>query len=82
MIAATLAQAALAEASICRPSSFSPPNIDAVRYLNLEAHEVRNFTKTSLPPGTIDGAVYTVDFCNVTVSYEHSGWHDTVSVAV
>ncbi|PPJ59631.1 hypothetical protein CBER1_01228 [Cercospora berteroae] len=82
MIAATLTQAALAEVSICRPSSFHPPNIDGVRYLNLQAQEVRNFTRTSLPPGTVDGATYTVDFCNVTVSYEHPGWHDEVSVTV
>ncbi|KAF2170961.1 hypothetical protein M409DRAFT_51201 [Zasmidium cellare ATCC 36951] len=68
--------------SNCQPSTFEPPDIDGVQYLAIHANAELAFTAMSLPPATLDGASYTIDFCNVTVTYTHPGWNDTINVSV
>ncbi|KAK6213457.1 tannase and feruloyl esterase [Colletotrichum tabaci] len=68
----------------CSPAGLSFPDITGVRILSIEAFEQRNYTyipgpfAAGLPgpPTPIPG----LDFCNVTVTYTHPGWHDTVNV--
>lgn len=68
----------------CRPEGFHSPTIKGVQVLNIEANEVHNYTSFSLAPGTspASGKIYTIDFCNVTLTYEHPDWNDEIHVNV
>jgi hypothetical protein len=41
-----------------------------------------NYTYISIAPGSSGGESFTIDFCNVTVTYGHTGWNDTINVHV
>lgn len=66
----------------CSPKAFHGPTIHGVNVLDIRANEVTNYTRVSLPPGTTDSNTYTINFCNVTFTYEHSGWNDSINVNV
>lgn len=65
-----------ARADNCSPSYISSaihiPNNGSVE--NLSANPVTNYTYT--------GIAQSLDFCNVTVTYTHSGWNDTIHITV
>lgn len=69
-------------ASNCTSESLHAPSIYGVKVLDIAANEVHNYTEFSLPPGTIDLKRYTIDFCNITLTYEHPGWADQVAVNI
>ncbi|KAM0716839.1 hypothetical protein Q7P37_006691 [Cladosporium fusiforme] len=73
---------ALYNASACDASTFSFPDILGAKLFDLTAHVVRNYTATSLLPGTDIAESYTIDFCNVTVTYSHTGWNDTINASI
>lgn len=68
----------------CQPENFHPPAVKGLQILNIDANEVDNHTRFSLAPGTspADGKLYTINFCNITVTYEHPGWNDEVHVNI
>jgi hypothetical protein len=66
----------------CTPSTFSFPHILGAKLVNVAADEVRNYTTTSLLPGTDVPSKGAIEFCNVTVTYEHTGWDDSINVSL
>jgi hypothetical protein len=66
----------------CTPSTFSFPQILGAELANVAADEVRNYTLSSLLPGTDVPSREAVDFCNVTVTYGHTGWNDSINVSL
>lgn len=66
----------------CSPSSFNFPDINGTAPISITAVPTYNYTATSLPPGSIDSARYTISFCNVSVTYTHTGADDTINVQV
>lgn len=67
---------------ICSASSFKFPDIDGTAPISITAVPTYNYSASSLPPGSIDLAVYTISFCNVSVTYTHLGTNDAVNVQV
>lgn len=66
----------------CNASTFSFPSILGAELIDLTANTVHNFSRNALLPGTDLAERQTVSFCNVTVSYSHIGWGDTINVSV
>jgi hypothetical protein len=66
----------------CTPSTFSFPRILGAELVNVAADEVRNYTTSSMLPGTDVPTTNAVDFCNVTITYEHTSWNDSINVAL
>ncbi|KAH8202511.1 hypothetical protein TruAng_003319 [Truncatella angustata] len=68
----------------CSGETFSFPQnqLLGTSVLDITAVPVFNYTAVSLAPGTSDGGSYTVSFCNVTVTYTHPGWNDTIHATV
>ncbi|RYP41883.1 hypothetical protein DL767_000712 [Monosporascus sp. MG133] len=64
----------------CSPSSFEFPEIFGITPINISAIPTFNYTGRSLPPGSSDLKSYTINFCNVTATYTHSGWNDKINV--
>ncbi|KAF3016403.1 hypothetical protein E8E14_001532 [Neopestalotiopsis sp. 37M] len=79
-------QTPLGSAERCSPAGLSLPDILGVSVLAIEAVDHRNYTYI---PGPLASAVYpdaktltNLHFCNVTVTYTHPGWHDTINVNI
>jgi hypothetical protein len=72
----------IAYASRCSPASIKKPDLPGAAILNIEAHEAHNFSAVSLGPGSNEGGLYTISFCNVTVTHTHPGWNDTIHTQV
>ncbi|KAL7655361.1 hypothetical protein ACMYSQ_007314 [Aspergillus niger] len=72
----------IAYASRCLPAFIKKPDVSGASVINIEAHEVHNFSAVSLAPGSNEGGLYTISFCNVTVTHTHPGWNDTVHTQV
>lgn len=70
--AAGLWFASATHASDCSTSSISNPSIPHGQVLNLSAVPVHNYNYQNS----------TLNFCNVTVTYTHPGWNDTIHVNV
>jgi hypothetical protein len=68
--------------SSCSPSTFTFPKIFGAELVELAANEVRNFSQTSLLPGTDVPFPGSVDYCNLTVTYTHPGWDDRINVFI
>ncbi|KAH7045241.1 Tannase/feruloyl esterase [Macrophomina phaseolina] len=66
----------------CSPTSFEFPDLFGAERLDISADEVYNYTTISVEPGLITGGSYTINFCNVTVTYTHPGWNDIINVQV
>jgi hypothetical protein len=66
----------------CNPSTFSFPRILGAELVNVAADAVHNYTTSSLLPGTDVPAREAVDFCNVTVTYGHTGCNDSINVSL
>jgi hypothetical protein len=66
----------------CNPSTFSFPHILGAELVNVAANEVRNYTTSSLLPSTDVPVKGAIDFCNVTVTYGHTGWNDSINVSL
>jgi hypothetical protein len=56
----------------CSPAHFAAPDIPDANVLDLSAAPVVNYTRNG----------WTLDFCNVTVTYTHLGWNDTIHSTV
>lgn len=72
----------LASASRCVPATFQKPDLTGASILDIQAHEIHNYSAFSLSPGTNNAARYTIDFCNVTVTHTHSGWNDKIHTSI
>ncbi|KAI1363190.1 tannase and feruloyl esterase [Xylaria arbuscula] len=78
-------QVPLGSTATCNPAGLSLPDIPGVSILSIEALEKRNYTYT---PGIFGAglpdsqAIPGLNFCNVTVTYTHPGWHDEINVNV
>ncbi|THX53257.1 tannase-domain-containing protein [Aureobasidium pullulans] len=68
--------------SSCHPSAFSFPAIPGAELINISASSVLNYAQTSLLPGTEAIKPYTIDFCNVTVTYKHISHNESISVSI
>ncbi|GME37335.1 putative feruloyl esterase b precursor protein [Neofusicoccum parvum] len=68
--------------SQCSPTSFTFPELFGAALIDVRADAVHNYTATSVEPGLVTGGSYTINFCNVTVTYTHPGWNDTINVEV
>ncbi|KAH8594840.1 Tannase/feruloyl esterase [Bisporella sp. PMI_857] len=77
-----VSSASFSTQKICSPSSFAFPEIFGTTSLGISANYLYNFTAFSLSPGSNDSGVFTIDFCNVTITYTHFGWNDTINVNV
>lgn len=64
----------------CTAETFTFPTdqLFGASCLSITASPVSNYSTVSLAPGTSDGGYVTIDFCNVTVTYTHPGWNDTI----
>ncbi|KAH6972027.1 Tannase/feruloyl esterase [Ilyonectria sp. MPI-CAGE-AT-0026] len=56
--------------------------MDGTAPISITAVPTYNYSASSFPPGSIDLAVYTISFCNVSVTYTHLGTNDAVNVQV
>lgn len=89
MLATSFGQALVASStplgtqSTCSSASFSI-STDTLNITSpsISASLAYNFTTYSLMPGSSQTGSYTIDFCNVTVTYGHEGWNDTINVHV
>lgn len=66
----------------CQPGHFTFPTITGATLLDIAAQPIQNYSKYALLPGSDVGGKYTIDACNVTVTYGHVGWNDTINVSV
>jgi pimeloyl-ACP methyl ester carboxylesterase len=66
----------------CSARNFKFPEMDGTAPVSIAAMPTYNYTATSLPPGSISMAPYTITFCNVSVTYTHPGTNDAVNVQV
>jgi pimeloyl-ACP methyl ester carboxylesterase len=66
----------------CSTQSFSFPHLDGAEPLAISATEIFNYTSVSTRPGANNGSRYTINFCNITVTYTHPGWNDAIHVQV
>jgi hypothetical protein len=69
-------------ASQCTPATFSSLDIPYVEISEIQANPVTNYTSRGLLPATANLVSGTIDICNVTVTYGHPGWNDTINVSV
>ncbi|KAL4909116.1 hypothetical protein BDW74DRAFT_187460 [Aspergillus multicolor] len=81
-LGAILFGASSASSLECSPSAIGTPDLPGAAILDVEANEAHNYSTTGLGPGTNDGGILTISFCNVTVTYTHPGWDDTVTTQV
>ncbi|KAE9573104.1 putative feruloyl esterase [Colletotrichum fructicola] len=78
-----LPQVSLGSNAKCSPSGISLPDLTGIKVLSIEAYEERNYTYV---PGIFGAGlpgskpIPDLNFCNVTVTYTHPGWHDTINV--
>ncbi|THC95199.1 hypothetical protein EYZ11_005315 [Aspergillus tanneri] len=56
----------------CSSSVISSPTLPEAEILSLSAAPVTNYV----------GDNFSIDFCNVTISYTHPGWNDTIHVTI
>lgn len=69
----------------CAPESFAYPadQLFGTSLISITASPVYNYTAFSFTPATGGYGTYTVEeFCNVTVTYTHPGWNDTIHATV
>ncbi|KAH8714639.1 Tannase/feruloyl esterase [Ilyonectria robusta] len=66
----------------CNSSSLSLPEIPGVSVLSVSANEQRNHTyEPPVSPGLPSSdTLRDLNFCNITVTYTHPGWNDTIHV--
>ncbi|KAH7021872.1 tannase and feruloyl esterase-domain-containing protein [Ilyonectria destructans] len=58
---------------ICSASSFKFPDIDGTAPISITAVPTYNYSASSFPPGSINLTVYTISFCNVSVTLQAVG---------
>ncbi|KAI9148413.1 putative feruloyl esterase b precursor protein [Paramyrothecium foliicola] len=66
----------------CSPDSFSFPSLFGAELISFSANSEVDYKVASLVPGSSAAGVVTANFCNVTVTYTHPGWNDTINVQV
>jgi hypothetical protein len=77
--AAAMAHTPSLPVSDCSSRIQDLPEFKGVRIISFEAHSVKNYT--FVDPTTADAtAADFFDFCNVTITYTHPGWNDTVNL--
>lgn len=66
---------------LCSPRAISLPEFLNLKVHSVEATSRENYTLTVDPNlGGYEDPVTGLNFCNITVSYTHPGWHDRVTV--
>ncbi|KAH7384456.1 hypothetical protein BKA66DRAFT_78537 [Pyrenochaeta sp. MPI-SDFR-AT-0127] len=70
--------------SYCSSSSFTGVDLPNIQILDLSAEPRHNFTMMPIVhyPGPDHAPVPPLYFCNVTVSYTHPGWDDTIVTTI
>jgi hypothetical protein len=68
--------------SPCNPDALPTPNIPGARITDLHATEIHAYAPWPYAFGSLLAEERPIDFCNVTVTYTHPGWHDAVHVYV
>ncbi|KAI1418397.1 tannase and feruloyl esterase [Hypoxylon sp. FL1857] len=72
-------------AARCSPAGLSLPDITGVSILSIEALDQRNYTYI---PGPLaaglpeSSPIPNLNFCDVTITYTHPGWHDTININI
>lgn len=68
----------------CSPQTFGYPlqQLPGTSPISISAAALANYTTYSESPGTVNLELYTVSFCNVTVTYTHPGEQDIIHVTV
>lgn len=82
LLSGTQIIAAASQNSSCTPSTFSIPDILGAELVDTAANEVHNYSTGSILPGTDVPVTSSINFCNVTVTYTHPGWNDTIDVSL
>jgi feruloyl esterase len=67
----------LLPASNCSPNTLALSDITGIRIVSTEAHNVKNYTFINPEIANATAADH-FNFCNVSVTYNHPGWNDTV----
>ncbi|KAJ3521923.1 hypothetical protein NM208_g13082 [Fusarium decemcellulare] len=68
--------------NLCSTARITLPAIPQIQVLSVTAVERQNYTFKPSPFVAEQAEPYTgLDFCNVTVTYTHPGWNDTVHVS-
>lgn len=60
----------------CTPDAIAPPSIPGIEVIRLSADAIHKYTSPTLTSPA------TIDFCNVTVTYTHPGWNDSINVYI
>lgn len=82
LLAPALCQQTPAPINSCHKDSFIFPKVAGAEVTGISAPKVTNYTDYSVTPGVRTPTSFTIDFCNVTVSYTHPGWDDVVNANV
>ena len=82
LLVPALGQQTPAQINSCHKDSFIFPEVAGAELIGITAHKVTNYTHFSVTPGVLTPASFTIDFCNVTVSYTHPGWDDMVNANI
>lgn len=64
----------------CNAEAFQLPKMRGMELLSIAAQAQLNYTYYSAPPMPPVPPVENLYFCNVTVTYTHPGWDDTITV--
>ncbi|KAJ6125514.1 hypothetical protein N7471_012831 [Penicillium samsonianum] len=71
-----------ATTSECSASNLPRTDLVGASILGIQAEEVHNYSAVSAGPESNEGRKYTINFCNVTVTYTDPGWNDTINTQV
>lgn len=79
-----LSHSATGNWSLCSPSTFVNLNVSETHILDLTASVQENFTYVPpwYAPAPYSEPVPNLSFCNITVSYTHPGWNDTIVTSI
>ncbi|KAK9419692.1 putative Carboxylic ester hydrolase [Seiridium unicorne] len=80
-----LLQMPLESAAKCSPAGLAFPDITGLSVLSIEALDQHNYTYVPGPfaAGLPDSSpIPDLSYCNVTVTYTHPGWHDSINVNI
>lgn len=66
----------------CSSTSFTPPGLQSIRVESILAKEVLEYSPSSVIAEGASTDATGLNFCNVTVTYTHPGWNDTINLHI
>jgi hypothetical protein len=66
----------------CHTSSIPDIKIPGVQVQHVLATEVKDHAPWAFALGSVPSPEHPIDFCNITLTYTHPGWHDAVHVSI